>query len=115
MRTTGRAQMSLLPPYKVVENGQAADSGAARERIDMGFIPPPVDALPRSTLIIGDRREEAGSGMMIAHIYPATGSVTRELTLAGPADVDRAVAAARAAFPAWRALPGDKRRDLSWC
>ena len=75
--------MSLLPPYKVVENGQAADSGAARERIDMGFIPPPVDALPRSTLIIGDRREEAGSGMMIAHIYPATGSVTRELTLAG--------------------------------
>ena len=104
--------MSLLPPYKVVENGQAADSGAARERIDMGFIPPPVDALPRSTLIIGDRREEAGSGMMIAHIYPATGSVTRELTLAGPADVDRAVAAARAAFPAWRALPGDKRRDL---
>ncbi len=78
----------------------------------MGFMQPAADTLPRSTLIIGDSREEAGSGETFAHIYPATGRVTREITLAGPADVDRAVAAARAAFPAWRAMPGDKRRDL---
>ena len=78
----------------------------------MGFMQPAADTLPRSTLIIGDSREEAGSGETFAHIYPATGRVTREIKLAGPADVDRAVAAARAAFPAWRAMPGDKRRDL---
>jgi len=78
----------------------------------MTFQQPLIDALPRSTLIIGDKREEAGSGQRLAHVYPGTGTVTREITLAGPADVDRAVAAARAAFPAWRAMPGDKRRDL---
>jgi acyl-CoA reductase-like NAD-dependent aldehyde dehydrogenase len=78
----------------------------------MTFQAPLIDALPRSTLIIGDSREEAGSGQRLAHIYPGTGAVTREIRMASPADVDRAVAAARAAFPAWRALPGDKRRDL---
>ena len=35
-----------------------------------------------------------------------------EISLASAQDVDDAVQAARAAFPAWRALPGDKRRDL---
>jgi len=78
----------------------------------MGFTPPAPDRLPRSTVIIGGSSDERGSGETIAHVYPATGSVTRELTLSGPEDVDRAVAAARAAFPAWRALSGDKRRDL---
>jgi len=33
---------------------------------------------------------------------PATGEVTARLALASPADVDAAVAAAKAAFPAWR-------------
>ncbi|MFC3214988.1 aldehyde dehydrogenase family protein [Novosphingobium panipatense] len=32
--------------------------------------------------------------------------------MASAADVDRAVAAAKAAQAAWRAMPGDKRRDL---
>ncbi|MET0271287.1 MAG: aldehyde dehydrogenase family protein, partial [Sphingomonas sp.] len=35
-----------------------------------------------------------------------------ELRMASVTDVDAAVAAARAAFPAWRARGGDKRRDL---
>jgi acyl-CoA reductase-like NAD-dependent aldehyde dehydrogenase len=78
----------------------------------MAFQKPLIDALPRSALIIGGTREEAGSGQRLAHVYPGTGAVTREIRMAGPADVDRAVAAARAAFPAWRATPGDKRRDL---
>lgn len=76
------------------------------------FKQPVLDALPRYPLIIGDSREEKGSGATLAHIYPGTGTVTREFAMAGAADVDRAVAAARAAFPAWRAMPGDKRRDL---
>jgi acyl-CoA reductase-like NAD-dependent aldehyde dehydrogenase len=78
----------------------------------MGFQLPNIDVLPRHPLIIGDKREEGGSGQTIPHVYPGTGTVTREITMASPADVDRAVAAARAAFPAWRAMPGDKRRDL---
>ncbi|MDE2597889.1 MAG: aldehyde dehydrogenase [Sphingomonadales bacterium] len=78
----------------------------------MAFQHPVAESLPRYPLIIGDAREEAGSGELLAHVYPGTGRVTRELRMASPADVDRAVAAARAALPAWRAMPGDKRRNL---
>ena len=78
----------------------------------MTFHQPLIDALPRHALVIGDALEEHGSGERIAHLYPGTGTVTREIRMASPADVDRAVAAAQAALPAWRALPGDKRRDL---
>jgi acyl-CoA reductase-like NAD-dependent aldehyde dehydrogenase len=78
----------------------------------MAFAHPSTDTLPRHSLIIGGVREEGGGGAATQHIYPATGRVTREIVMASPADVDRAVAAARAAFPAWRAMPGDRRRDL---
>src|SRR5262249_3614955 len=78
----------------------------------MAFTSPATDLLPRHPLIIGEKRLDRGAGSRWAHIYPATGAVTGELPWAGAADVDAAVAAARAAFPAWRALPGDKRRDL---
>ncbi|MDG2005524.1 MAG: aldehyde dehydrogenase family protein [Novosphingobium sp.] len=78
----------------------------------MGFQTPDIAALPRHPIIIGDAREEAGNGETIAHVYPANGQVTRELRMASAGDVDRAVAAARKALPAWRALPGDKRRNL---
>ncbi len=78
----------------------------------MAFVQPDPDTLPRFPLIIGDSREESGSGESVAHIYPGTGQVTREIRMGNAHDVDRAVAAARDALPAWRALPGDKRRDL---
>ena len=78
----------------------------------MGFQEPNIDLLPRFPIIIGEAREEAGSGDMLAHIYPGTGNVTREIRMANADDVDRAVASARAAAPAWRALPGDQRRNL---
>ena len=78
----------------------------------MGFQIPNAGLLPRSTLIIGDSVEEAGSGELHAHVYPGTGTVTREIRMGSPADIDRAVEAAQAAFPAWRALTGDKRRNL---
>lgn len=78
----------------------------------MAFTQPSAEALPRHPVIIAGVREMAGGGATIPHIYPATGRVTREIAMANTGDVDRAVAAARAAFPAWRAMPGDKRRDL---
>jgi acyl-CoA reductase-like NAD-dependent aldehyde dehydrogenase len=78
----------------------------------MAFTLPSADLLPRHPLIIGGVREERGSGAIIAHVYPGTGTVTREIAMADARDVDRAVAAARAAMPAWKAMPGDKRRNL---
>lgn len=78
----------------------------------MGFLSPDISALPLHPLIIGDKRETAGSGEVQGHIYPGTGAVTREIRMGNADDVDRAVAAARAALPAWRNLPGDQRRNL---
>ena len=78
----------------------------------MAFRDPDTDSLPRYSIVIGDSREEKGSGLLMPHFYPGTGKVTREIAMANANDVDRAVAAARGAFPAWRAVPGDKRRDL---
>jgi len=78
----------------------------------MGFLAPDLSVLPQHPVIIGESRETAGSGETWAHVYPGTGQVTREIRLASPADMDRAVAAAKAAEPAWRAMTGDKRRDL---
>lgn len=77
----------------------------------MGFRMPAV-SLPEFAHVIGESAETAGTGETFAHVYPASGEVTREIRLASADDVDRAVAAARAAHPAWRAMPGDKRRDL---
>src|SRR4051812_46591923 len=42
-------------------------------------------------------------------VNPATEEVLAEVALAGPEDVDRAVAAARRAFTSWSALPGAER------
>jgi acyl-CoA reductase-like NAD-dependent aldehyde dehydrogenase len=77
----------------------------------MSYQAPNKDLLPRFPVIIGGEQAQ-GQGISWAHIYPATGQVTGELRLGAPADVDAAVAAARKAAPAWRALSGDKRRDL---
>lgn len=78
----------------------------------MGFQHPDISRFPEHPVIIGERRATEGRGEKWAHVYPATGQVTREIKLASAADVDEAVAAAKAAQPAWRAMPGDKRRDL---
>src|SRR5580698_946738 len=72
----------------------------------------PSAAVPRHPVIIGDRRLEHGGGTLQRHIYPANGRITCEIKLASAQEVDDAVRAARAAFAAWRALSGDKRRDL---
>jgi len=50
---------------------------------------------------------------LLTVIEPATEAVLAEVPRAGIEDVDRAVASARAAFPAWRALaPGERARLL---
>ena len=50
-----------------------------------------------------DGKPASGLGSRTGDVYdPATGEVTASVTFAGEEDVDAAVAAARAAFPAWR-------------
>ncbi|HEU0041795.1 MAG TPA: aminobutyraldehyde dehydrogenase, partial [Jiangellaceae bacterium] len=63
---------------------------------------------------IGGRRVSGSSGATLAVIDPATGEVVDDVTLASPADVDAAVAAARAAFPEWSgATPAERSTALT--
>ncbi|MEY2942822.1 MAG: hypothetical protein RLY97_836, partial [Pseudomonadota bacterium] len=78
----------------------------------MPFHHPAADILPRYVQVIDGALEMAGSGASHTHIYPATGQATTTIQMSGTADLDRACAAARKAAPAWRAMAGDKRRDL---
>ena len=48
-------------------------------------------------------------GPLLPVVNPATEAVIAEVAAGGPGDVDRAVAAARAAFPAFAALPAAER------
>ena len=52
---------------------------------------------------------EPAGGTRFATVNPATEETLSEIAEAGAADVDRAVGAARAALPAWAALPGKER------
>jgi betaine-aldehyde dehydrogenase len=45
---------------------------------------------------------------------PATGEIIAQVAKAGAADVDKAVAAAKAAFPEWSAMPPRDRSKLMW-
>jgi len=65
-----------------------------------------------SGLLIGGERITDGSGGTHAHIYPATGRPNAHIRLAGPDDIDRAVASAWEAHREWMSLTVDRRRDL---
>ncbi|MFE6484333.1 gamma-aminobutyraldehyde dehydrogenase [Streptomyces sp. NPDC057757] len=62
---------------------------------------------------IAGRLTKGTSGHAYAVVDPATGDEVYTYELAGPADVDAAVAAARAAFPGWSgATPGERSDAL---
>jgi aminomuconate-semialdehyde/2-hydroxymuconate-6-semialdehyde dehydrogenase len=58
---------------------------------------------------IGGKLRPASSGGWLDDFEPATGKVYARIPDSSPADVDAAVAAATAAFPAWSALSGEER------
>jgi acyl-CoA reductase-like NAD-dependent aldehyde dehydrogenase len=66
--------------------------------------------LADAQLFVGGDWVAQGSAPSVGHVSPVTGEVQAQVAMAGPAEIDTAVAAARAALPAWRALPGDARR-----
>lgn len=67
-----------------------------------------------SEIHLAGRRLAEGSAGVYEHVNPATGKVQGEVPLAGPAEVDEAVAAAQEAFKEWRKWrPEDRRRLLT--
>ena len=72
-----------------------------------GDIPVPSGSL----LIDGERVADTDAGSR-EQLDPATGRPIARITLAGPAEVDSAVAAAGAAQREWRRLAPSRRRDL---
>src|SRR3954452_16777527 len=61
---------------------------------------------------IDGARREGSSGRTASLTDPATGQITGEVALAGVDEVDAAVAAAAAAFPAWRDTSLSKRSSV---
>ena len=68
---------------------------------------------PAVELRIGAERLSVGSGGVHQHVDPSTGQPDADVPLAGPAEVDRAVMIAHAAYLDWRRTkPSDRRRML---
>src|SRR5262245_32206616 len=69
-----------------------------------------VDIKPSYGLFIGGEFVESKDGTTFKTVNPATEEPLAEITDAGPSDVDRAVAAARAAYTnVWGRTPGTTR------
>ncbi|MEU4618784.1 aldehyde dehydrogenase family protein [Actinoplanes sp. NPDC023801] len=68
-----------------------------------------VDIAGSYGLFIDGDFDSGKDGNVLKTVNPATEEVLAEVSVAGPEDVDRAVAAARRAFGSWSALPGTER------
>ncbi|MBK8976634.1 MAG: aldehyde dehydrogenase family protein [Planctomycetes bacterium] len=68
-----------------------------------------VDRRDRRGLFIAGAFTAPAGGVWFDSLNPATGAPLAAVAQADASDVDRAVAAARAAAPGWRALPGEHR------
>ena len=74
-----------------------------RVEVAAGPVPEFISGTAAKPMLIGGGWSGAESGETFATVNPATGSVLASVASGGPADVDRAVAAARRAFedPSW--------------
>jgi aldehyde dehydrogenase (NAD+) len=73
---------------------------------------PDADAILPSDLFIGGAWTGDSTGGSFAHVNPSTGKPQRTMAMAGPAEIDAAVAAARSAFGTWRSLDPTARRRM---
>ena len=71
-----------------------------------------LEQLLPNELVVGGRFLATATGGEVEHVNPATGRSQRVIPMAGAAEVDEAVAAARAALTGWRMLPPSERRRL---
>ena len=88
--------------------------GGAVSRPDRPLAPPPLmqladPALFRQQALIGGEWQGAQDGARFEVRNPATGDPVGSAPCSTPADVERAVDAARAAFPGWRDRPAKAR------
>jgi aldehyde dehydrogenase (NAD+) len=68
--------------------------------------------LPLGSTLIGGEHIAGDSLGRMAHVNPATNREQGSFGIGGAREVNDAVRAAQAAFPLWRDLPGERRRDL---
>ncbi|MEE9270409.1 MAG: aldehyde dehydrogenase family protein, partial [Candidatus Krumholzibacteria bacterium] len=66
----------------------------------------------QTKLFIDGEFTDSDSGDKVEVLNPHDGSKLADVARGGPADIDKAVAAARRAFPAWRALQAAARGKL---
>ena len=71
-----------------------------------------LDALPVPGSLINGEMLTGATGEVHEHLYAADGKLTYEVPLGGAAEMDAAVSAARAAFPAWKRMAPNERRNL---
>ena len=87
-----------------------ADSSAA---LDTASPTPTGEARTLSNFVAGEWIEVTDAAETLTDLDPASGAALARVPLSGVADVERAVAAARAAQPAWRATsPQNRARAL---
>ena len=65
-------------------------------------------------LVVGGEERPAAGGGRFDVVNPLDGSPLTTAAAGTSADIDAAVAAARSALPAWRALPAARRGELLW-
>jgi alpha-ketoglutaric semialdehyde dehydrogenase len=62
--------------------------------------------------VVGGERVDAAGGETFESLNPATGETLGTFPRSGAEDVDRAVAAAKAAFEVWRLVPAPRRGEI---
>jgi aldehyde dehydrogenase (NAD+) len=103
-----------MPTKKPTSTVKKKKSPAATSRSLWPYAPAPeatdhVKLPAEANLFIGGAFVPAADGKRFASVNPATGKVLSQVAEAGAEDVNRAVAAARKAFPAWSGLPAAER------
>ncbi len=66
----------------------------------------------RRQLFIGGRFVDASSGETLTSVNPHDNTAIADVSMAGKADIDAAVAAAEAAFPAWSHTSASERGEF---
>jgi acyl-CoA reductase-like NAD-dependent aldehyde dehydrogenase len=96
------------PAISGLSRGQAPGHVPAGQRFE-GL---PDYARLKTKLLVGGEWVDAVGGATVPTVDPATNQTIVEVAAAQAEDVDRAVRAARAAFPAWRDLAPEKRARI---
>lgn len=72
------------------------------------------EVLPEPALYVGGSVVVSTESGSFDRFDPTTGQLLGSVPIAGEVEVDRAVRAGRAAFPAWRRMKVDERRRILW-